>query len=342
MGWTTQTCLESATRRSTLLTFIESGKLPGTAAPDPLSVGGGAAPRIAPGHGLILVVDDDEPNRDVLQRHLERQGYLVDQASSGPEALAKLASQPFEALLLDLVMPGMNGLEVLDALKRQTHGIDLPVLVISASDDLSVVAESIQKGAEDYLLKPFDPVLLNARLSATLERKRLRDQERSKTAELEQVTAALERSNEDLRRFAYAASHDLQAPVRTIITYLQLFSRRVGSRLSEEESEMIEFAEGAAGRMNELIRDLLLYSHASTDACKLEPVDCQSLLSDLSEDLDSLIKETDASVTWQQAMPRIVADLTGMRRVFQNLISNAIKYRSSACARSPDRGSAAG
>jgi two-component system, sensor histidine kinase and response regulator len=310
-----------------LLDFVETGNLPSSVAPERLPHASAGKIKIKPGHGRLLVVDDDEANRDILRRHLERRGYEVDEASSGRDALAKVAAHSFEAVLLDLVMPDMDGLEVLEALKNQPRWAEIPVLVISASDDLTAAADSIQKGAEDYLVKPLDPVLLDARLSATLERKRLRDEERLRTFELEQLSLALKRSNEDLQRFAYAASHDLQAPVRTIITYLQLFQRRSGAKLTEEEAEMIEFAQGAATRMHNLIRDLLLYSRASTDACKLEPVDCQSLLRQLREDLDSLISESEAVISWDQSMPQLIADSTGLRQLFQNLISNAIKYR---------------
>ncbi len=311
---------------ATLVEFIGTGALPRASAPPIPRIPRAAGDRPS-SYGRLLVVDDDELNRDVLQRHLERKGYQVDQASSGKEAIGKLISESFDAVLLDLLMPDMNGLDVLDALKAVPQLIDVPVLVVSASDDLVAVADSIKKGAEDYLIKPYDPVFLDARLAATLERKRLRDQERSKAIELEQVTAALKRSNEDLQRFAYAASHDLQAPIRTITTYLQLLQRSLGSRLEQEEEEMLEFTLGAAGRMHSLIRDLLLYSHASTDIRKPERVNSQALLSDLVEDLDAIVKETGASVTWDDSLPELVTDVTGMRQIFQNLISNSIKYR---------------
>jgi two-component system, sensor histidine kinase and response regulator len=274
----------------------------------------------------LLVVDDDPANRDVLQRHLERQGHEVEQAEGGREALQKLRGSTFDAVLLDLMMPELNGLEVLKAMQEDPNLRNLPVLVISASDELGLVAESIHGGAEDYLFKPFDPVLLRARLLATLERKRLRDQERSRSLELERVTAALQRSNEDLRWFAYAASHDLQAPVRTINAFLQLLERRTKDRLSLEDAELIKFATEAASRMSTLIHDLLQYSHASTTESHPEAIDCDSVLKDVVGDLRSLIEETSASVSWR-SLPTVIVDATALRQLLQNLITNAIKYR---------------
>ncbi len=276
--------------------------------------------------GRILVVDDDEMNRDLLVRHLAKQGYYTQAAEDGKRALKALQSGSFDAVLLDLVMPGMDGLEVLDTIGADPEMAHIAVLMISAADDLHAVADSIQRGAEDYLFKPFDTVLLDARLRATLERKRLRDHERRRSSELERVTCALQRSNEDLQRFAYAASHDLQAPVRTITTYLQLLERRVGPKLNPDELEMIGFAQGAAKRMHELIQDLLTYSRASTAELAMGRVDTQALLDTLVADMKVMLDEAGAQVT-SSGLPVIEGDATCLRQVLQNLLSNAVKYR---------------
>lgn len=315
---------------SELVEFSEFGKRPASPsvsvrqiAPRPIS---------ARGHGHLLVVDDDETNRDILKRHLERQGYSVDESESGSDAIAKLRVVAYDAVLLDLVMPEMSGLDVLKALKQDNTLFNVPILVISASDELTSVAESIKSGAEDYLFKPFDPVLLRARLSATLDRKRLRDEERMRSAELEKVTQALKRSNEDLQRFAYAASHDLQAPIRTVTSYLQLLERRIGSRLSADEHEMISFATDAAKRMSTLVQDLLLYSQVSTRRRTLELVDCDALLRALVHDLKAIVEESQAEVHWE-CLPNLHAEQSSMRQLLQNLVGNAIKYRGTEAPR---------
>jgi light-regulated signal transduction histidine kinase (bacteriophytochrome) len=309
---------------SELVEFSELGKRPGS--PSVSLRQSASRPISARGHGHLLVVDDDETNRDILKRHLERQGYSVEESAGGSDAIAKLCTVAYDAVLLDLVMPEMNGLEVLKVLKQDPALFNIPVLVISASDELASVAESIKSGAEDYLFKPFDPVLLRARLTATLDRKRLRDEERMRSAEVEKVTQALKRSNEDLQRFAYAASHDLQAPIRTITSYLQLLDRRVGDRLNEDEREMIAFATGAAKRMSTLVQDLLLYSQVSTHRRTLEQVDCDAVLKALLHDLQAAVEESKAEVHWE-LLPTVRAERSSMRQLFQNLVSNAIKYR---------------
>ncbi len=118
----------------------------------------------------ILVVDDNEMNRDMLSRRMERQGYAVTTAENGEVALRQLAAQQFDLILLDVMMPILNGYEVLERVKNDDRWRDIPVIMISAVDDLDSVVKCIELGAEDYLFKPFNPVLLKARISASLER----------------------------------------------------------------------------------------------------------------------------------------------------------------------------
>jgi CheY-like chemotaxis protein len=127
--------------------------------------------------GVVLVVDDNETNRDLLCRRLEREGLSARPACDGREALEFLGQSNFDLVLLDILMPEVNGYEVLRAIKSSPKWRDIPVVMISALDELQSVVRCIQMGAEDYLPKPFDPVLLRARVSACLEKKRLRDRE---------------------------------------------------------------------------------------------------------------------------------------------------------------------
>lgn len=125
----------------------------------------------------ILIVDDEPLNVDYLEQELEDLGCETSSARNGREALEQVAAQPPDAILLDIMMPEMNGFEVLQHLKADEALRDIPVIVISALHDIGAVVRGITMGAEDYLPKPFDPVLLKARIGACLERKRLRDRE---------------------------------------------------------------------------------------------------------------------------------------------------------------------
>ena len=124
----------------------------------------------------ILVVDDNEDNCYTLTRRLKRQGYdNVATAGHGRQALELLAARPFDLVLLDVMMPDMDGYEVLETMKADPALRGIPVVMISALDEMDSVARCIELGAEDYLAKPFDPTLLRDRVRDCLEKKRLRD-----------------------------------------------------------------------------------------------------------------------------------------------------------------------
>src|SRR5262249_12844536 len=120
----------------------------------------------------ILVVDDVLENRDLLTRRLQRLGFsAIDQAENGVEALAAIAEKNYDLVLLDIMMPELDGYGVLDALKRDGRINDLPVIVISALNEIEPVVRCIELGADDFIFKPFNPTLLRARVLATLEKK---------------------------------------------------------------------------------------------------------------------------------------------------------------------------
>jgi len=158
---------------------------PGTAA-------GEGARDAAVERGAILVVDDNEGNREMLARRLTRQGYRVEVAAGGRQALKTLETAAVDLVLLDVMMPEMDGYEVLQCLKADARLRDIPVLMISALDEIASVVRCIELGAEDYLSKPFDPVLLRARIGACLEKKRLHDQEVRYRQELAELNKTLE------------------------------------------------------------------------------------------------------------------------------------------------------
>jgi sigma-B regulation protein RsbU (phosphoserine phosphatase) len=139
-----------------------------------------------PPDATLLVVDDNEDNRYTLTQRLKRLGYSnVATAVNGREALARLRETPHDLMLLDVMMPEMNGYQVLEHLQADERLRQLPVIMISANDQVESVIRCIELGAEDYLPKPFNPTLLRARVSASLEKKRLRDEVRASLNRLE-------------------------------------------------------------------------------------------------------------------------------------------------------------
>jgi CheY-like chemotaxis protein len=161
-------------------------------APEAFSGASGGDLSRGPSLGSLLVVDDIEANRDVLSRRLVRQGYRVTTAQNGRQALAMLRANRFDLVLLDLIMPEMDGYEVLQRLKADEALRHIPVIMITALSELDSAVRCIEMGAEDYLHKPFNPVLLKARIGACLEKTRAKQIER----ELDAARQLLETSRQ--------------------------------------------------------------------------------------------------------------------------------------------------
>jgi PAS domain S-box-containing protein len=164
----------------------------------------------------------------------------------------------------------------------------------------------------------------------TRYREKLEDLVRQRTAELEKITRDLARSNTDLQQFAYAASHDLQEPLRTVAGFVKLLERRYRGKLDEQADEFIKYICDGIERMHLLIKDLLIYSQVDTRGQVFEPTDCSIALESAVRSLRSAIDETHAEVTYDP-LPAVMADASQLSRLFQNLVSNAIKF----CDRRP-------
>jgi two-component system, cell cycle response regulator len=140
--------------------------------------------------GTILVVDDDLLNRIVLSTNLQEAGYLVQMAEDGRQALEMLSAQPFDVVLLDLLMPEIDGYQVLEQMKANNTLRNIPVIIVSSLDEMESILRCIEMGATDYLPKPFDAALLHARLSGSLASKRLHDMELEYIEQVGYVTRA--------------------------------------------------------------------------------------------------------------------------------------------------------
>lgn len=223
----------------------------------------------------LLVVDDDQTNRDLLARILKRLKFRVSVASNGAEALELAAKESFDLVLLDLIMPGMGGHEVLQRLKSASP--DLPVIVISALNDMNTVVQCISSGAEDYFLKPFEPVLLRARIGAALDRRKLRRKlvEQQRLASLGELTAGI--------------AHELKNPLNFVLSFAitaadsvddleQLLPRESSDaralipELREDLQKIREHGERTCKILNSML------SHCHTAATQLESANLNELV----------------------------------------------------------------
>lgn len=151
--------------------------------------------------GRILVVDDQPENRDVLVKYLEREGHRTAQAENGRQAIEMLSEGKFDLVLLDVAMPKMDGYTVLGRMKGEPTLRHLPVIMISALDEIETVVRCIEAGAEDFLPKPFNPTLLHARIGASLEKKAFRDHEQAYVHQIEESQKRLEGELQEAARY---------------------------------------------------------------------------------------------------------------------------------------------
>lgn len=275
--------------------------------------------------GELLVVDDDPSNRELLMRRVKRMGYSARAVESGEEALAALELERFDLVLLDYMMPGLSGLETLQKMKASARLRTIPVIMLSASDDIGTMVDCILQGAEDYIFKPFNPILLQARISACLEKVRLRQNISRQfrifisspgdvIPERRLAKSVIGRLNEEFFGRAYLipilweeepmlASETFQAqihpPSETEI-YVGILWSRIGSPLPDtilrpdgtryESGTAFEFEDALSGFKRSGLPNMLLYRKQGAPTLSLEDRD---LVIDRLDQLDKLNRYLD-------------------------------------------------
>jgi signal transduction histidine kinase len=310
--------------------------IPATWVPAPSKLDGAAQPGA---RGRVLLADDNADMRDYVFRLLSPY-FDVEAVSDGQEALARALDHPPDLVLSDVMMPGLDGFALLQALRAEPATSTLPVILLSARAGEESRVEGIEAGADDYLVQPFTARELLARVTTHLAMSRLRRQATERERELrtdaeaarERATKAMEalrRANSDLEQFAFSASHDLQEPLRMVATFSQLLQVRYSGKLDAQADTIIEHCVEGATRMGRMIRDLLEYTHAASGSfVPSEKISLERALEEALENLQASILESGAVVT-HDPLPDLEVEAVHLQQIFQNLISNAIKYRGS-------------
>jgi signal transduction histidine kinase len=309
------------------------------------TVESGAQPR-----GRLLVVDDNALNRDLLTRRLEREGYAVVQATDGKQALETIRNGGVELVLLDIMMPEMDGYQVLEAMKGDTGLRDIPVLMISALDEIRSVVRCIEMGAEDYLPKPFDPVLLRARVGACLEKKRLLDEDRRKTEELERTLQRLRETQDQLIIHERLASlgavsagiaHEIKNPLNFVTNFSEVAMELTGEirkELQEEEvariADLLDGLDQSVSKIREhgnradgIVRAMLLHSRGQSS--ERQKTDINALLSSDANLAYHGLRAQDSTFNctlrndFDPSLEQVSVIPEHLGRVFLNLINNA-------------------
>lgn len=329
-------------------------------------------------HSRILAIDDNPIYLKFLDESFNSDGIRIDKTTSGKEALKKINKNRYDCILVDLAMPGMDGIEICQKVMEMRRSLDEPmVLMLTGHESKEDMTRALEAGADDFVGKSSDISIIKARMSALLRRKFIQEDNRRifeelKRKELEversriekaaaetkallaekllniveqleeeieerkrmelkikNYSHVLERSNKELESFAYVASHDLQEPLRSISSYMQLVEKRYKEKLDDKGKDFIQRAVNGALRMQEMIDDLLTYSRITSRGESFELCSLGKILDRVLANMSPAVEQKNAVVT-RSPLPELTCDESHIHRLFQNLISNAIKF----CSRS--------
>ena len=288
----------------------------------------------------ILIVDDNATNRYILHDHVVELGHVPIMADNGLVGLSQIEKHEPNLILLDILMPQMNGFEMLERLKEDPDKRHLPVIVISAVDDIQNVVRCIEMGADDYLVKPFNLLMLTARINACLEKKRIHDWEERHRAQLlrangiiNQQNVELKSANEVINKYMRICSHELRNHLSAVLGYSDLLLAQYEENSSEAEQENVDdikTIKQAATFMNEIINDALDYQSILRDQIKisLTDLDVNELVEETTRIYECLAikKNIGIDTELESDLPCISGDKIRLAQVIGNYITNAIKF----------------
>jgi two-component system sensor histidine kinase/response regulator len=287
----------------------------------------------------ILIVDDIKANLTALDRALKKCDATIIEANSGEEALSQLLRHDFVLIILDVQMPIMDGFETAELIREHSETQQIPIIFVTAfSADSDDVKRGYQFGAIDFMFKPIDNVILvnkvNVLLRLHMQSKELllnqkvaeeKEREQAINLVLKEQNAKLEKSNQALQNFAFIASHDLQEPLRSVTSYLNLLIKRKGDQLDEKAKTYVDFAFKGATQMSLLIDGLLSFSRTEQFSEVNHEVNLNEVVDSLVQEFSSKIKKTEAKIIYEK-LPVVIGNRTLIKQLLQNVISNSIKF----------------
>lgn len=262
--------------------------------------------------GRILVVDDNPMNLDLLSRRLERKGFQVEAASGGQEAIDRCENEDFDLMLLDIMMPDVTGMQVLETVRKQYSTAELPIIMTTARTQSEDIVAALNAGANDYVTKPIDFNVLMARIHTHLN---LRNLFQLKT------------------EFLSMASHDLKNPLFVIVCQAYLIATKapVGATMTPEVMDMVNNIAQHSRQMQQIITDFLDFQAVEDGHIRLDkkPVNLADLASTVVRNLQPYAqeKEIELAVSVPSGVPcTVIADHNRIDQVVQNLAGNALKF----------------
>src|SRR5690348_9291601 len=274
----------------------------------------------------ILVVDDNAQNRALAQSTLEDEGYRILTATGGEEALALLEQNRPDCILLDVNMPGMNGLVLCERIRALPGGASVPIVFLTALRDLDTFDEALRVGGDDFLTKPVHPTVLALRVQAALKLRRV-------SGELRELYELVRRQRDELirlqlqkERLTSFVVHDLKNPVNAIDLYAQLLLRK--RELPDSARGPVQQMRNEVGALMRLILNLLDIGKGEEGRLspQLADLDLKQLSSGVLEALQARAENASVRLRSEVGVERALADTDLLRRILENLLDNAIRH----------------
>ncbi|HDZ77144.1 MAG TPA: hybrid sensor histidine kinase/response regulator [Candidatus Omnitrophica bacterium] len=278
----------------------------------------------------ILVVDDSPEARSAIQRVLVRAGFEVTQASSGKEALYILKQKKIDCVMLDHLMPEMNGLDVARIIKRDEKLKIIPVIMLTAVEDEDEVISGLNAGADDYILKTHPPDIIIARVEAMLRLGKLQGELFDKNVLLEKANADLYKLDVLKSEFISTVSHELRTPLSITKEGLKLVLEEVTGSINQQQKELLEVAKSNIERLSKIINDILDISKIEAGTLPLHKtlLDLNHIIKQVFSKYKSMAQEKDIKFTFDlpEHATEVYLDSDRIGQVLTNLVSNALKF----------------
>jgi signal transduction histidine kinase len=266
----------------------------------------------------IVVVDDTPENLRLLAKLLTEHGYRVRVAPNGERALATIQKEPPDLILLDIVMPNMDGYEVCRRLKADKRTSNIPVIFVSASNEAFDRVTAFSIGAVDYITKPFQIEEILTRVQTHLSLEEMRTLLRTQNQQFQE-------QNGELEAFAHTVAHDLKNPLSTTLGYLDLL-RDPSSGLNEDALSLVTHGINGVYKMYNIIDELLLLASVRREDVEFAPIDMGSIVQHAFSRLPNMIQRYEPEVFIPKEWPVVEGYAPWLEEVWVNYISNALKY----------------
>jgi signal transduction histidine kinase len=266
----------------------------------------------------ILVVDDTPENLRLLSDMLTEQGYRVRLAPNGQHALTSVRKEQPDLILLDIVMPDISGYEVCQQLKADEHLRHIPVLFISALNEVFDKVTAFASGGVDFITKPFQIEEVLARIHTHLSLEDMRQMLHTQNAQLQE-------QNRELEAFAHTVAHDLKSPLATLFTSLKLLQEEI-TNVDGDAKKYLDISIHASQKMDSIIQELLLLASVRKEAVKVAPVDMGEVVQQAFNRLLPMLDQYQPEIVLPEAWPSALGYGPWIEEVWVNYLSNAMKY----------------